>query len=176
MKSTISNNIILIGYRGTGKSVVADSLQKITNMSKISIDDKIVRKYGQIPDFVKKHGWERFRKVETEILKAIDGSNVIIDCGGGIVEKSENVKILKNIGQVFWLCASMEQIEKRLIDKIDRPALTKSGNFLQEIKEVLSRRIPLYKSVADFVIDTDSKQPDDIVSDILKCLQTQFRD
>ena len=165
------DNIILIGYRGTGKSVVAKELEAKTGRRSISIDQKIENEFGSINNIVKKSGWKKFRQIETEMIMAIDLENGIIDCGGGVVEKFENIKMLKSKGMIFWLKASLSVIEKRLIDKTNRPALTAKGDFLQEIADILKKRKPLYKSAADFEIDTDEKTPKEIAAEIVTLVE-----
>ncbi len=165
------NNIILIGYRGTGKSVVAKELEAKTGRRSISIDQKIENEFGSINNIVKNSGWDKFRQIETEMIMSIDLENGIVDCGGGIIEKSENIKMLKSKGTIFWLKASLSVIEKRLIDKTNRPALTAKGDFLQEIADILKKRKPLYKSAADFEIDTDEKTPKEIAAEIVTLVE-----
>ncbi|MBN2279672.1 MAG: shikimate dehydrogenase [Candidatus Marinimicrobia bacterium] len=162
-----SDNIILIGYRGTGKSSVAEVLSRVTGRKTLSLDTEIEKKYGPIAEIVKTSGWEKFRKIETETLKSLRIKGGIIDCGGGIIETPENIQILNKKGKVFWLKASLSTIHKRLEGKTDRPALTNRGDFLQEIEEVLSRRISLYTNAADTAIDTDGKSPLKIAYEVL---------
>jgi len=162
-----SDNIILIGYRGTGKSVVAEELAKLTGKKFVSLDAEIEKKYGPITDIVKFSGWEKFREIETEVLKTINIENGIIDCGGGIIESAENFEILNTKGKVFWLKASLNTIHSRLNGKTNRPALTENGDFLQEISDVLKRRKPLYQNAADSEINTDGKSPFEIANEML---------
>ncbi len=148
-------NLILIGYRGTGKSSVAGILGEKLGKKVISVDEEIVKKIGMtISAFVEKNGWEKFRTVETNVLKnAITKKKVIIDCGGGIIEKDENFPLLKK-GKVIWCTADVETIVQRIKDSKDRPSLT-GKSFTEEVEEVLERRNPKYRRAADIIIKTD---------------------
>jgi shikimate kinase len=89
-------NLVLIGYRGTGKSVVAARLVEKLPMTVVSLDEEIEREAGlSIPEIVKKHGWSWFRDLESEITKRLSAmDNLILDTGGGVVLRKENVRNL----------------------------------------------------------------------------------
>ncbi len=163
-----SDNIILIGYRGTGKSIVAQELAKMTGRKPISLDAEIEKKYGSINEIVEFSGWLRFREIESEMIRSLEIDNGIIDCGGGVVEWEDNIINLKLLGQIFWLKATLETIKNRLANKTNRPSLTGDKDFLQEIEEVLNRRTLLYGCAADFEIETDYKSPEEIAREILE--------
>jgi len=90
-------NLVLIGYRGTGKSSVAEILAKRFAAKKVSTDELIVQKAGMsIPEIVEKYGWEHFREVESEVVKEVcKEDDLIIDAGGGVVLREENIKNLQ---------------------------------------------------------------------------------
>lgn len=166
---TLTKNIVLVGYRGTGKSCTAEALSQRLGIACYSLDALIVEKEKKsIPEIVQANGWDYFRDVESEIVRQYALKKpVIIDAGGGVVLKPENVQLLKKHGMVFWLKAAPETIISRIQDDSSRPALTEGKTFIQEIEEVLSRRLPLYKNAADVEIDTDGKTIKDITEDII---------
>ena len=96
-------NIVLIGYRGTGKSTVAKILGQRQGRTVISTDAEIVNEAGQsIPEIVEQFGWDHFRELETQICRKLkDHTDLVIDTGGGLILKEENVKILKANGTLF---------------------------------------------------------------------------
>lgn len=162
----MSDNIVLIGYRGTGKSAVGRYISKKQNKKYISTDERIVERVGPINKFVDKFGWEKFRELEHRIIKNIDATNGVIDCGGGVIETEENYKPLQKLGAIFWLKAAPQTIVTRIQDSTNRPSLSEN-DFLSEIPTILERRIPFYKKFADYEIDTDEHSIDNIGEKIL---------
>lgn len=168
-------NIVLIGYRGTGKSRVGRLLAKRLKMPYIGMDAAIVAKSGMsIPEIVEKFGWTEFRDRESaEALELAGRDNIIIDTGGGIIERPENIKALQNNACVIWLKASVETIVSRIQGNSDRPALTSGKTFIEEISEVLEQRIPKYSSAAGYEIDTDELSPEQITDWIMDIWEKQ---
>jgi len=160
-------NIVLIGFRGVGKSTIGKILSKKTGMKFISTDDEIENTYGKISEIVKNKGWGYFREIEKKIVKKNENiDNAIIATGGGTVMDKENVKILKKNGKFFLLTATKEEIAKRIKDS-NRPPLTSGEN---EIEKILNERMPVYLSIADYVIDTTEKTPEYVAEEIKKIM------
>jgi len=163
-------NIVLIGYRGTGKSVVGELLALHLGMRCIGMDAKIVDRAGMsIPEIVEKFGWTEFRDLESEIvLELSDLDNIVIDTGGGVIERPENIEALKRTSRIFWLRASVDTIVRRIQADTQRPALTTGKTFIEEVAEVLEQRIPKYKSAAQYEIDTDALTPEQVAERIIQ--------
>ncbi|HOE66394.1 MAG TPA: shikimate kinase [Candidatus Hydrogenedentes bacterium] len=162
-------NIVLIGYRGAGKSRVGKLVAAELGMTLRCTDEEIVRRIGcSIPSFVKKHGWDAFRDVETEVIRSMPPCDAtVIDTGGGAVLRPENVAVLKACGPVFWLQASVDKIVARIQTDANRPSLTGSKSFTEEVAEVLADRLPIYGAAADRAIDTDDKTPEEVAASII---------
>ena len=162
-------NLVLIGYRGTGKSTVAELLATQLGWKAISTDAQIAEKAQRsIPDIVASDGWEHFRNLETEVCLAFkDQDRLVIDTGGGLILRPENVEALKPNSLIFWLTATVSTITRRIADDTQRPALTAGKTFVEEIQEVLNERTPKYQAAADHVIATDDRSPEEIASQIL---------
>ena len=162
-------NLVLIGYRGTGKSTVAELLATRLGWKAVSTDAQIVEKAQRsIPDIVANDGWEHFRHLETEMCLALkDRDQLVIDTGGGLILRPENVEALKPNSLIFWLTATVPTITRRISDDTQRPALTSGKTFVQEIQEVLTERTPKYQAAADHTIATDDLSPEEIASQIL---------
>jgi len=162
-------NIVLIGYRGTGKSVVGQLLTRKLNRETISMDAEIVKKAGMpIPEFVEQNGWPKFRDLETEVAQELaERDNIIVDCGGGVIERPENIPALRTNGVIFWLQASADVVVSRIVGGTERPALTEGKTFTEEVEEVLDRRTPLYSEAAQHIINTDDMTPDQVADSIL---------
>ncbi|MBI5673208.1 MAG: shikimate kinase [Nitrospirae bacterium] len=162
-------NVVLIGYRGTGKSTVGKLVAARLGLVLVSTDAEIVKSLGQsIPEIVERHGWEYFRDLETKICQDLAGRDgVVIDTGGGAILRSENVEGLKRTGKLFWLTAPVETIAKRIGADTQRPSLTGTKSFLDEIQDVLRERMPKYQAAADYIIETDGKSATQVADEIL---------
>lgn len=162
-------NIILIGYRGTGKSTIGKVLAEKLNRPLISMDELITKKGNQsVPEMVEKHGWDHFRDIESEVASEVSTKdNCIIDCGGGVILRDQNIKNLKKNGKCFLLKADIKTIIKRIHGDANRPALKKGMSFKEEQEKVLKERDTMYKTAADIVIDTSLISIDQSVEKIL---------
>jgi shikimate kinase len=162
--------LVLIGYRGTGKSIVGRLLAQRLKMTSLAMDAEIEKHAGMpIPEIVDRYGWQKFRDLETEVAMELSTrDNIIIDTGGGVIERPENMEALGKNACVVWLKASVENIVPRICGGTDRPALTAGKSFTEEVAEVLERRIPLYQAAADFEIDTDLLTPAQVADKIVE--------
>ncbi|HXV68534.1 MAG TPA: shikimate kinase [Nitrospira sp.] len=162
-------NIVLIGYRGTGKSTVGRIVAARLGRSVVSTDEEIVRIAGQrIPEIVAQHGWEYFRELESQVCRKLaDRDGLVIDTGGGAILRSHNVEVLKKTGILFWLTASVDLIVKRIGRDTQRPSLTGTQSFVEEVEEVLRERTPKYQAAADHIIVTDGRSIVQVADEIL---------
>lgn len=163
-------NLVLIGYRGTGKSTVAKLLAELLGMDVASLDPEIVRHAGRsIPEIVAEHGWPHFRDVEAEVTKRFAAQdNLIIDAGGGVILRDDNVANLRRNGTLFWLRASVPTIVARIEGGSERPALTAGKSFTEEVEDVLRDRTPKYTAAAHHQIETDGRAPATIAAEIAR--------
>jgi shikimate kinase len=162
-------NVVLIGYRGTGKSTVGKLVAERLGRVLVSTDAEIVKSAVQsIPEIVEQHGWEYFRDLETKICQDLAGRDgVVIDTGGGAILRSQNVEGLKRTGKLFWLTAPVETIARRIGADTQRPSLTGTKSFLDEIQDMLRERTPKYQAAADYIIETDGKSATQVADEIL---------
>lgn len=163
-------NIVLVGYRGTGKSALAGLLSERLGMKAVSTDDLIIQREGRsIPEIVQSAGWNYFRDVEAAVIQELVRSdNMILDTGGGAVLRAENREALKKNGLVFWLKAEPETIKTRIKDDTNRPPLTSGKTFIEEIADVLEQRQDAYRLAADIEIQTDGRSLDEIADEIVE--------
>lgn len=173
--------IILIGYRGVGKSAVASEIIKQLSENKfsamkISLDDELAVKLGNLQTFIKKNGWEAFRAEETDLLKKIKLplQQCVIDCGGGIVESEENIELLKKLGKIFYIRAEVKTIQQRMQTTHARLSLSGNQSFFDEIKKVLEYRDPLYSKAADVIIESDLMSIEECAEKILSNISWDF--
>ena len=162
-------NIVLIGYRGTGKSTLGRLIAARLGRELVSTDKEIVKRAQRtIPEIVARQGWDYFRDLESDICKELSSRDqLVIDTGGGAILRAQNVEVLKEKGTLFWLTASVETITKRIGNDIQRPSLTGSKSFVDEIQDVLLERTPIYQAAADHIIATDHRSTDQLVEMVL---------
>jgi shikimate kinase len=162
-------NIVLIGYRGTGKSTVGRLLAARLGRDLVSTDAEIVKRAQRtIPEIVAQEGWENFRDLESDICRELASRDqLVIDTGGGAILRAQNVEALKKNSTVFWLTASVETIAKRIGGDNQRPSLTGTKSFVDEIQGVLRERTPKYQAAADYVIATDDQSINQLVETLL---------
>ena len=169
-------NIVLIGYRATGKSTVGKILS-----AKLKIafwdTDLMVEKNMAMPvkEIVALHGWDYFRAKEKETIKTLTQKGAcVIATGGGVVLDRENVDLLKQTGLIIWLNAPGHDIIDRLkrdaCNKAIRPQFT-SGNIDQETADVMKRRLPLYETAADYTVNTLGKSATQVAKEIYQYLR-----
>jgi shikimate kinase len=160
------NNIILVGFMGTGKSVVGKKLATKLNRDFVELDDMIeTREKMPIKDIFEKKGEPYFRLVVKEAARR---KNIVISAGGGAIVDEENFKNLKNSGTIICLKASPETILKRTIGLKTRPLLNVQDPK-KKIEELLKKREPYYNK-ADFSINTDNLSIGSIVLKIMSLL------
>ncbi len=162
-------NIVLIGYRGAGKSAVGRRLAARLGRKLVSTDVEIVKRaHHTIPEIIAQQGWDYFRDLESDICREFAGyDQLVIDTGGGAILRTQNVEALKKNGIVFWLEASVGTITKRIGRDTQRPSLTGTKSFVDEIQDVLQERTPKYQVAADHVIATDERSIDQLVETLL---------
>jgi len=162
-------NIVLIGMRGSGKTTVGKLLAKRLGKQFIEMDELIVQKAGHsIPDIVKRYGWEKFRDIEEEVTREVAAQdNVVNATGGGVVTREKNIQELKKKGKLVWLKASPDTLLRRIGDDQYRPSLT-GRSPREDLEAVLAERTPIYERVADFIMDTEDKKPEEVAAAIAK--------
>ena len=168
-------NLVLIGYRGTGKSTVGKLLARELRRHLVSTDAEVVRRARlSIPEIVQQFGWEHFRDLESAICRDVAARDqVIIDTGGGAILRPENVEALRRTGTIVWLTATVETISRRIGGDTQRPSLTGTKSFTEEIRDVLAERIPKYQAAAHHIVPTDGASTAQVAERIM---QLAFRE
>ena len=163
-------NIYLVGFMGTGKTVVGENLAKKLNREFVEMDAVITEREGrEIVDIFDTKGEAYFRQLEQELLKEISlKTDLVVSCGGGLICNEENLKRLKETGIIFSLAASLLIIYRRIKEQSHRPILN-VDDPQAKIKDLLGKRNPYYNQ-ADHMIDTDNVLPEEIVDKIITIL------
>lgn len=153
-------NIILVGFMGSGKSAVSRAVSKFFGYEKIDSDAAIEKEQGRkIKDIFATDGEEYFRDIETGYLEKLIESgrkNMVLAVGGGLPLREKNRELLKKIGTVVYLKATPETVYKRVKRDTSRPLLN-TEDKLARIRELLDSRREIYESAADVVVSTDGK-------------------
>jgi len=174
-QSTPDRGLVLIGYRGSGKSTVGRILSDRLGWPFWDADLEIEARAGRtITAIFADWGEPVFRDWEERVLAELTERfpAAIIATGGGAVVREANRRRLREFGQVAWLTADPSLLASRLESDRrglgERPALTAVGT-IAEIAQVLAVRTPLYRGLADIVIETSDKSPDEVATAILGC-------
>ncbi|MBI4384005.1 MAG: shikimate kinase [Nitrospinae bacterium] len=164
-------NIVLLGYRGTGKSSVARFLAKNLKRKLFCIDELIVESAGMpVPQIVGELGWPGFREIERRVVEEVSGreNDAIIDCGGGVVLDDRNVRNLRKNGKTVLLTASFEAILKRIHRDPNRPPLKEGLSFEEEQRQIIEERADKYRAAADMLVDTTRGKPGETAMYIIR--------
>lgn len=163
-------NIYLVGFMGTGKTVVGEILAKKMAKEFIEMDAVIEEKQGiEIVDIFAQQGEACFRSLEKILLGSLSKrEDLVVSCGGGLICDHENLKLLKETGVVFALTASVSTIYQRVKEHSHRPILN-VDNPQEKIKQLLERRAPFYDQ-ARHSIDSDNLSPEEITDKIIAIL------
>ena len=156
-----SMHILLIGYRGSGKSGVGKLLSELLDRDFIDTDIAIETSAGKtIAEIFAEVGEEGFRDLESNQIASLDSliESAIISLGGGAILRPENRRCIRNLGKTVWLQATPETIYERISNdettQSRRPKLSKLSDR-DEIRSILEMRVPWYNEVADLTVSTD---------------------
>lgn len=175
-------NVVLVGFRGSGKTSVGRVLAERLKRDFIDCDELIEKRTQYtIRQIFERHGESHFRKLESEAiteLAKLDGK--VIATGGGAVLKYQNMQVFKrNGGRIFFLEVGADTAYARIqgdeTTRARRPALTDKDPHT-EVKEQIELRRPYYLKGADVVIATDGRSIDDVMKDILQHVQDEGPD
>ena len=164
-------NIYLIGMRGVGKTTIATLLAQHLGKEYRDTDLEMAKELEtDLTTFVDEQGWDAFREQEHKtLMKVLQHQDCVVSTGGGIVMHFNNAEQIKQAGVVIWLKAPVTTLVKRLKESASRPSLT-DKNLVDEVKSVLKKREPIYKSSAHIIVNTNRKSPENVVLEIISQL------
>ena len=142
---------------GSGKTSIGKKLSKMMKFNFIDTDHLIEEKTGvDIQTIFEHEGESGFRKRENKILEDISNiENSVLGTGGGIIILEENRKIIKNMGFIVYLTASIKELVYRTEQDRNRP-LIKDGDTKKKIEEILKEREKIYENISNIKISTDN--------------------
>ena len=167
------NNIVLIGFMGSGKTTVGKILQEKTGFLLLDSDKEIEKQQGKkISEIFEEQGEAAFRKMESDYLDELSNSEqqIILSTGGGMPLFYDNAERMKKVGKVIYLKASADTIYQRVKTDMDRPLL-QTGDRRKTIEELLVKRDPLYQKAADVILETDALDLRMVVDEIIRIIQ-----
>jgi len=168
-------NLIITGFSGTGKSLVAMEVALRLNWNFIDTDDEIVKQTGKpIAEIFRQDGEDKFRELEREtIRKACQRRQIVIAIGGGAIVDPQNYELLAKTGLIVCLEAKPETIYERLFreaasspDREVRPLLA-VDNPLERIRQLKASRQPYYAK-ADWTIHTDGLSVGEVAEEVIR--------
>jgi shikimate kinase len=164
------NNIILVGYMGSGKSTVGKHLARKLGYTFLDTDEMIEeREKMTINDIFATMGEQAFRNMETALLEKMiaDGlDKLVVSTGGGMPLRKENRELMAKLGTVVYLKALPETIYERLEGDTTRPLL-QCDNPRKKIKEMIAVRGPIYEEGASVVVDVDNLNQSEVTEVII---------
>ncbi|MDO4732131.1 MAG: shikimate kinase [Bacillota bacterium] len=155
MNNINKSNIILIGYMGSGKTVIGRQVARLLDFDFADTDEEITRACGMsLPQLFRKHGEIRFRSEERLVLKKLSQKEqLVIACGGSLLPESGQIEILREKGFFVLLTAQAEIIRERLSRKNDR-LLLGGRPSLEKIQKLLQEREKHFQQLTDLVVDS----------------------
>lgn len=163
--------VILLGYRGSGKSTLGRLLAQRLHWDFVDLDDAVRQRFGglAIADIWKRFGEPAFRQAEVDAaIELLDRTNLVLALGGGTPMQEKAFDAIKRSGDSLkvYLRADAAALAKRIMSdpasSDQRPSLTASvhGGAIGEVQQVLSLREPTYRRLADEVLDVGGASPE----------------
>lgn len=168
-------NIVLTGFRATGKTSVGQTLAVQLKWAFVDTDVLLCQRLGApIAELVARHGWSTFREAESQLLRELPTwEATVVATGGGAIEHQREWQALRDRCFVVWLDADMATIRQRLgadpQSAQQRPSLTGQA-VLDEVEALLEKRRPLYGAGSDLRLDTVGKTPEQLAEAIREAM------
>ena len=152
---------------GAGKSAVGRQLAKLLHLEFIDSDEEIETRTGvDIPFIFEKEGEEGFRKREVKVIDELSQKDgVVLATGGGAISDADSRNRLGARGYVIYLYTSVKQQLERTQRGRSRPML-ESGDPEAVLEELMKSRDPLYREIADLIVDTDGRRVHTVAREI----------
>jgi len=168
-------SIGLIGYRGSGKSTIGKRLADRLWQKFVDTDQRIIELAGKnIREIFEQDGEPKFRDMETQVLREVcPEKEIVIAFGGGALDREENRQLIKESGikLIYLRCEPPELFRRVQADPQTaetRPNLTELAGGIEEIKTVLARREPIWRSMEAAELDVTHLTPEEAVPYIVR--------
>ena len=163
--------IFLVGPMGAGKSAVGRHLARALRLDFVDSDDEIEARTGVDVAFIfEKEGERGFRQREAAAIDDLSQrENIVLATGGGAVLRPENRNHLGGRGFVVYLYTTVDQQVSRTKKGRTRPLL-ENGDPRSILEDLLQTRDPLYREIADLVVETDGRKVRSVADEIIEHL------
>lgn len=172
----MKRNVFLVGLMGAGKTTVGRLLARRLRMPFFDSDHEIERRCGvTVRHIFEVEGEARFRERERQTIAELTGRDgIVLATGGGAVLDEENRRCLSRGGTVVYLRASPEALFARVRHDGSRPLLA-GGDPLARLRALHEQRDPLYRCVADLVVDTGNQSVPALARDLARRLEERWK-
>ncbi len=157
------DHIFFIGFLGAGKTTLAKNLGRMFHRSYVDTDrlaESICKK--PIDEVYRNEGEVVFKNAETEVLKRLKSKkSLLVSCGGAIVDRPENIALMKEMGTIVYLDGEFDDSINQIIHFKARPEFTER----KQARELYSELKPLYEKAADITIDIHGKDFEEVASE-----------
>lgn len=170
MKGRAFRGLVLVGFMGSGKTVVGREISERLGVEFLDLDDRIERSAGMsVREIFATRGEPAFREMEREAIReAVSVAGRVIATGGGAFQNEENRRLLKRYAPVVFLDVTPGGVVSRLPEDRTRPLLPGNGPGGEgEIASMMSLRRPAYEQ-ADLAVKTDGSTVSQVADRILE--------
>ncbi|HMV75049.1 MAG TPA: shikimate kinase [Microthrixaceae bacterium] len=156
-------HLVLVGLSGTGKSTVAPLLAERQGVVAVDLDRLLEQRFGRpVAQVFGEDGEPEFRRAEAELLaEVLVGPPAVVATGGGAVLDPESRRRLADAAFVVWLSAPIDLLVRHLSDVAERRPLL-ADDPATALRAMAAERDPLYREVADLVVDVERRSPEEI--------------
>ncbi len=154
------DHIFFVGFHGAGKSTVARNIGKLFGRTYVDTDRMCERAcHLSVGEVFAEQGEDAFRDAETEVLRKLaNRKSLLVSCGGGIVERPENLELMHQMGAVVFLDGGLDDSLRQIQRPDRRPDLTSP----KRASELYERRRPIYEATADITVSITDKTFDEV--------------
>lgn len=158
------DHVFFIGFLGAGKTTVARNLGNMFHRSYVDVDRMVERElHASVRRIFETRGEAAFRDAETQALKSLAGrKSLLVSCGGGVIERPENQRIMHELGHVVYLDGTLEDSLKQIRRPEKRPDLGDA----RHARKVYAHRRPLYEAACDYRVIITGKSFEQVAYDV----------
>lgn len=169
-------NVILMGYRGSGKTTIGRKLAAQLWKDFVDVDQRACKRFDcdSIAEIWREHGEPAWREAEIAVTRELlAGDEQVIALGGGTVMQAgarQALAAANNAKRIYFYC-DVAELHRRIgadgASAATRPSLTPHGGGVAEIQAVLAQRDPVYRELADAIFDVTHVDPDEAVRHLI---------